>query len=83
MEVLSIVCLKTNQLVYSYTCEDENYLSIAEYRANKRFTLDQYRFTTSSDYDHSFNRDLYIGYEVVGTTHDSGSPSEYAGQTGY
>ena len=83
MEVLSVICLKTNNLVYSYTCEDESFLSIAEYRANKRFNLNQYRITKKTDYDHTFNSDLYIGYEIIGTIDDHYSSLEYSGQTGY
>lgn len=83
MESLSVICLKTNSLVYSYMCEDERYISIAEHRANKRFNMDHYRLTTQADYDHTFNKDLYIGYEIIGTINDHCSPLEYSGQTGY
>ena len=82
MESLSVICLKTNNLVYSYTCEDESYISIAKCRANKRFNSDQYRITTQTDYDHTYNKELYIGYETIGTINDHCSPPEYSGQTG-
>ena len=83
MESLSVICLKTNNLVYSYTCEDESYISIAKCRANKRFNSDQYRITTQTDYDHTYNKELYIGYETIGTINDHCSPPEYSGQTEY
>ena len=83
MESLSVICLKTNNLVYSYMCEDESLLSIAKYRAKKRFNLDQYRITTQTDYDHTYNKELDLGYEIIGTINDHCSPSEYSGQTGH
>ena len=82
MESLSVICLKTNCLSYSYICEDENFLLIAKYRAAKRFDLNKYRVTTEADYDHTFNKELYIGYEIIGTINDHCSPLEYSGQTG-
>ena len=83
MESLSVICLKTNSLVYSYTCEDESLLSIAKCRAKKRFNLDQYRITTETDYNHTYNKELYMGYEIIGTINDHCSPLEYSGQLGY
>ena len=83
MESLSVICLKTNSLVYSYMCEDESLLSIAKCRAKKRFNSDQYRITTQTDYDHTYNKELDLGYEIIGTINDHCSPSEYSGQTGY
>ena len=82
MESLNVICLKTDNLVYSYTCEDEIFLSIAEHRANKRFNMDHYRLTTQADYDHTFNKELYTGYEIIGTINGHCSPLEYSGQIG-
>ena len=83
MESLSVICLKTNNLVYGYICEDESYISIAKCRANKRFNSDQYRITTKTDYDHTYNKEICLGYEIIGTINDRCSPLEYSGQTGY
>ena len=83
MESLAVICLKTNSLVYSYLCEDERYMAIAKTRANKRFNSCQYRITTQTDYDHTFNKGLYTGYEIIGKIDDQCSPREYAGQSDY
>ena len=83
MESLSVICLKTNNLAYSYICEDESLLSIAKCRAKKRFNSNQYRITTETDYDHTYNKELYMGYEIIGTINEHCPPLEYSGQTGY
>ena len=83
MESLSVICLKTNCLSYSYMCKDESFLSIAKCRAAKRFDLKKYRITTETDYDHTYNKEIDLGYEIIGTIKDHCSPLEYCGQTGY
>ena len=83
MESLSVICLKTNCLSYSYICENESFLSVAKYRAEKRFDLKKYRITTGTDYDHTYNKELDLGYEIIGTIKDHCSLLEYCGQTGY
>ena len=83
MESLSVICLKNNCLSYSYICENESFLSVAKYRAEKRFDLKKYRTTTGIDYDHTYNRELDLGYETIGTIEDHCSPLEYPGQMGY
>ena len=83
MEILSVICLKNNCLSYSYICENESFLSIAKYRAEKRFDLKKYRKTIGTDYDHTYNREIDLGYEIIGTIKDHCSTSEYCGQTGF
>ena len=83
MESLSVICLKTNCLSYSYICENESFLSVAKYRAEKRFDLKKYRITIETDYSHAYNKEIDLGYEIIGTIKDHCSPLEYCGQTGY
>ena len=83
MEILSVICLKTNCLSYSYICEDESFLLIAKYRAEKRFDLNNYRITIGTEYNHTYNKGIDLGYEIIGTIKDHCSPFEYCGQTGY
>ena len=51
--------------------------------AKKRFNDQNYRFTLGSDYDHTYNKEIDEGYEIIGIIDDNVQPSEYCGQTGY
>lgn len=82
MNILSIICNKTGQKVYDYVCE-YGFEEIAMLHAEKRFNDQNYRFTLGSDYDHTYNKEIDEGYEIIGIIDDNVQPSEYCGQTGY
>lgn len=82
MNILSVICNKTNQKVYDYTCEC-GFEEIAIMRAKKRFDNQNYRFTLGSDYDHTYNKEIDEGYEIIGSIKDNVQPLEYCGQTGF
>lgn len=79
---LSVICNKTNQKVYDYVCE-HGMESIALYRAKKRFNEIEYRLTFDSDYNHAYNKNINLGYEIIGELCDERQVLEYCGQTIY
>lgn len=62
MKTLSIVCISTNNRVYSYTFEN-NLLNLAVYRANKAFNCNDYRMTLGDDFNVSDSS--FIGHEEI------------------